>query len=139
MSPTNHLLRKWARWRRESRFPLVKVPFTVGPGPEYDGLFSYYDTEHDRLFLLPDIDRYGFFHEYGHVLDRHKLLDEHRYVLTGMLCPKQPRQWDWTGLDPATYEGPEPVMEVFADAYADLCMSRFKRPRLRRFLRKVLA
>lgn len=137
MSPTNHLGRKWARWRRASRFPLVKAPYHAGPGPRYDGKFSYYDTDHDLLYLLRDIDRYGFFHEYGHVFDHKKLLDEHRFLLTQMLCPDHPRQWDWAGLDPETYEGPEPVMEVFADAYADLCMSRIRRPKLRMFLRRL--
>ena len=104
-----------------------------GHGPRYRNL-SYYDVESDTIWLTPTDwkSRFVFFHECGHVYDRHHLSDTDREYLRHLLgYPRRP--WFWGKWNPLKHFV-EPVEEKFADAYARCCMNPTRQRRLRWFL-----
>lgn len=113
--------------------PEFRIHLGSGPQPGYDGQ-TYYDDIANTVFWVGPLssrdDEFDFLHECGHAFDNHHLTNEDRAQAT-LLLTAHPRAWWWDRSPFQATARPDPVCELFADAFADMCRSPRRRARLR--------
>lgn len=145
--------RRAHRWLSQSSVQFdPELRFHLG-GHNYGGdvgKTSSYDPTENRVLwagqLQTTADRRALYHEAAHGLDLRYMTDADRARVRRLIDPTgryAHLPWMWSQM-PAGQQNPgvtyaEPMMERFADAVADVAMTRHGYPALRAFLAEIQA